>query len=339
MKKLEINSDYRYEVLIDVDWKDFLSEIERNHSKVLFIIPETLKDLVSFGGLKNVFITPDAEAQKNLSTVEKIWEKCGEIGLSRDGAIVGIGGGATTDLAGFVAATWLRGIDWYAFPTSLAGAIDAAIGGKTGINSSHGKNLIGAFHSPKQVVVDLSFFKTLPERDFKAGMAEIIKCGFIKDTKILNLLENVSENLVELIYRSIKVKSEVVSRDFKEGKLREILNYGHTLGHAVEKNENYKLRHGEAVSIGLVFAAELSRIKLGLKDEYVQLHRQILAKFDLPVTYKREAFIDLLALMSSDKKVRNSRLRFIGVSKPGRVEWIEEVSEEDLRLAYERISI
>ena len=339
MKSVKVSSDRKYEVIIGGNWSDEKKSIESRHGKVLYIIPESLKETLNLGPLQYTYFTSDAENQKSIKTLEALWNHCGEIGLRRDDAIVALGGGATTDLGGFVAATWLRGISWYSVPTSIAGAVDAAIGGKTGINSSHGKNLIGSFYSPDRVIIDLDFLRTLPERDFNAGMAEIIKCGFISDPKIFDLLEDPKTNLEELIYRSVKVKADVVSKDFKEGRLREILNYGHTLGHAIEKREEFKLRHGEAIAVGLVFAAELSGICLGLAQNEIQRHRDLLVKFKLPINYRREAFEDLINIMAGDKKTRGSRIRFIGIRKPGKVTWLEDVTLDQIRTAYERIAI
>jgi len=339
VKKLKISSDRNYKVIIGENWEIERIEIEEKHGKVLYIIPESLKEVFATKDLKFTYFVPDAEMQKNEETLSRLWEHCGEIGLRRDDAIVAIGGGATTDLAGFVAATWMRGITWYAVPTSIAGAVDAAIGGKTGINSNYGKNLIGSFYSPTRVVIDLKFFDSLPERDFNAGMAEIIKCGFISDPRILQLLDSPKENLEELIFRAVQVKAYVVSKDFREGKLREILNYAHTLGHAIEKRENYKFRHGEAIAIGLVFAAELSEIKCGLKDSFVKQHRELLSKFNLPIAYRHEAIDELIEIMQGDKKARAGKLRFIGIKKPGKVVWLESVTSDEIRAAYERIAI
>jgi len=281
---------------------------------------------------------PTGEAAKSPEYLLKMWEVCGDFGLTRSDCIIGIGGGSATDLAGFVAASWLRGITWHAIPTSLAGMVDAAIGGKTGINSSHGKNLIGAFHSPSSVVIDKDFLNSLSDRDFNAGMAEVIKSGFIADPKILELALDAKSNIAELISRSIAVKAHVVSADFKEGRLREILNYGHTLGHAIEKNEDYKLRHGEAVAIGLVFAAELSNVAGGLNSTAVQLHRDLLRKFELPTTYRPEALPKLLELMAGDKKSRGTALRFIGLEDIGKPIWLEAVTSDQITEAYGRIS-
>jgi 3-dehydroquinate synthase len=285
-----------------------------------------------------LFITPEGENQKTLDILNKIWNKCAGEQLARTDAIIGIGGGATTDLAGFVASSWLRGLTWYAFPTSLVGMVDAAIGGKTGINAKSGKNLIGAFYSPTQVVIDLAFLNTLLKRDLSAGMAEVIKCGFIADGKILQLAQNDDLDYPELIWRAIKVKADIVAKDFKESRFREVLNYGHTLGHAIEKNSGYKLRHGEAISIGMVFAAELSKQLAGLSDDVVLLHRELLRNFDLPISYPRNKFNPLFALLARDKKIKRSKLRFIGIRKIGRPVWFDDVSPSTLGNIYERIA-
>ena len=338
MRRVSITSEHKYEVQVGANWKNELTKIEKAHEKILIFAPKKLEKLLKLSSKSKVVYLPDGEAQKDLKTLEKLLGVAGKLGIKRDGAIVAIGGGATTDVSGFVAATWLRGIDWYSFPTTIAGSVDAAIGGKTGINSEFGKNTIGSFHSPKKVIVDLSFIKSLSQRDFTAGLAEVVKSGFIADRKILKLIDKPLENLEELVYRSVKVKGDVVSKDFREGKLREILNYGHTLGHAIEKLEKYQLRHGEAVSIGLVFAAELSNIRGKLSDEIVEMHRQILKTLSLPTSYDRGAKNKLFTLMESDKKARSSGLRFIGLSGIGKPIWMERVTRKELDAAFERIS-
>ena len=340
MKIINVKGEHRYPVKIDVNWTNEVKAISSIHNKVLIIAP---KSIVSKYKLKEslgvkLFLTPEGENQKNLNVLDKVWSKCAAEGIARADAIIGIGGGATTDLAGFAASSWLRGIPWYAIPTSLAGMVDAAVGGKTGINARSGKNLIGSFYSPTEVLIDLAFLNTLPKRDLSAGMAEVLKCGFIADYKILNLAQDDDLDYQQLITRAIKVKADVVSKDFKESKLREILNYGHTLGHAIEKNSGYKLRHGEAVSIGMVFAAELSKKIAGLSDDAVLLHRELLRNFDLPVSYPSNKFKPLLALLANDKKVKNSKLRFIGISKIGKPVWFDDVSPSTLSKVYERIS-
>ena len=340
MKIIKVKGEHRYEVKIGVNWTSEIKSISNIHKKTLILAPKSIASkyrLKESSSIK-VFITPEGENQKSLNVLDKVWSKCSAEGIARADAIIGIGGGATTDLAGFAASSWLRGITWYAFPTSLAGMVDAAIGGKTGINARSGKNLIGSFYSPAGVFIDLAFLNTLQQRDISAGMAEVIKCGFIADYKILNLAQDDELDYQQLISRSIKVKADVVSKDFKESKLREILNYGHTLGHAIEKNSGYKLRHGEAVSIGMVFAAELSRQLAGLADDAVLLHRELLRNFDLPISYPSNKFKPLLALLANDKKVKNSKLRFIGISKIGKPVWFDDVSPSSLSKAYERIA-
>ena len=272
---------------------------------------------------------PDAEAGKELPVLGFIWEVLGRIGVGRKDAIVSLGGGAATDVAGFAAATWLRGIDIVHVPTTLLAMVDAAVGGKTGINTDAGKNLVGAFHQPLAVLVDLATLETLPRNEIVAGMAEIVKAGFIAD--ILDLIEAdpeaaldpVGSVLPELIRRAVAVKAEVVAADEKESALREILNYGHTLAHAIERREQYRWRHGAAVSVGLVFAAELGRLAGRLDDDTAARHRAILTSLGLPVSYDADALPQLLEYMAGDKKTRSGVLRFVvldGLAKPGRLE-------------------
>ena len=274
---------------------------------------------------------PDAEEGKELPVLGFIWEVLGRIGIGRKDAVVSLGGGAATDVAGFAAATWLRGVDVVHVPTTLLGMVDAAVGGKTGINTDAGKNLVGAFHQPLAVLVDLTTLETLPRNEIIAGMAEIVKAGFIADPVILDLIEADPQAaldptgtvLPELIRRAIVVKAEVVAADEKESALREILNYGHTLAHAIERRERYKWRHGAAVSVGLVFAAELGRLAGRLDDETADRHRTVLTSLGLPIDYDADALPQLLEYMAGDKKNRAGMLRFVvldGLAKPGRLE-------------------
>ncbi|MBX7451342.1 MAG: 3-dehydroquinate synthase [Actinomycetota bacterium] len=274
---------------------------------------------------------PDAEAGKELPVVGFIWEVLGRIGLGRKDAVVSLGGGAATDVAGFAAATWLRGVDIVHIPTTLLGMVDAAVGGKTGINTDAGKNLVGAFHQPAAVLIDLATLETLPRNEIIAGMAEVVKAGFIADPVILDMIEADPDAaldptgavLPELIRRAVAVKADVVAADEKESQLREILNYGHTLAHAIERRERYQWRHGAAVAVGLVFAAELGRLAGRLDDETAQRHRSILEALGLPVTYDADALPQLLEAMLGDKKTRAGVLRFVvldGLAKPGRLE-------------------
>jgi 3-dehydroquinate synthase len=301
------------------------------HQPVLADTAEEIRVRLSDKGIEAHRIEiPDAEAGKELPVVGFIWEVLGRIGIGRKDALVSLGGGAATDVAGFAAATWLRGIDIVHVPTTLLAMVDAAVGGKTGINTEAGKNLVGAFHQPLAVLVDLATLKTLPRNEIVAGMAEVVKAGFIADPVILDLIEAgpqaaldpVGDVLPELIRRAIAVKAEVVAADEKESELREILNYGHTLGHAIERRERYQWRHGAAVSVGLVFAAELARLAGRLDDATAARHRTILTSLGLPVGYDADALPQLLEFMAGDKKTRAGVLRFVvldGLAKPGRM--------------------
>ena len=302
------------------------------HQPVLSVTAESIRNtLVDKAIDAHRIEIPDAEAGKELPVVGFIWEVLGRIGVGRRDVIVSLGGGAATDVAGFAAATWLRGVSIIHVPTTLLGMVDAAIGGKTGINTEAGKNLVGAFHQPKAVLVDLATLETLPPNEIVAGMAEIVKAGFIADPTILDLIEKdpqaaldpAGSVLPELIRRAVAVKAEVVAADEKESQLREILNYGHTLAHAIERRERYQWRHGAAVSVGLVFAAELGRLTGRLDDATADRHRAILTALGLPVSYDAEALPQLMEYMAGDKKTRAGVLRFVvldGLAKPGRLD-------------------
>jgi 3-dehydroquinate synthase len=288
---------------------------------------------------------PDGEDGKDLATAGSCWDALGRIGLTRSDAVVAVGGGAATDLGGFVAAGWMRGVRVVHVPTTLLAMVDAAVGGKTGINTGAGKNLVGAFHEPAGVVADLDTLTTVGTEEIAAGMAEVIKTGFIADPEILTLVESdpkaaldpAGPVLAELVVRSVRVKAEVVAADLRESHLREILNYGHTLGHAVERRERYRWRHGEAVSVGLVFAAELARGAGRLDDATADRHRDVLASVGLPTRYEAGALPELIEYMRVDKKSRGALLRFVvldGLARPGR---LEGPSAEELAAAYEAL--
>jgi 3-dehydroquinate synthase len=266
--------------------------------------------------------------------------------VTRSDCVVGIGGGATTDLAGFAAATWLRGVPVVLVPTTLLGMVDAAVGGKTAIDIPAGKNLVGAFHPPAGVLADLVTLETLARPDYVAGLAEIIKAGFIADGEILRLVAGDAEGAAgphgaharELVERSIAVKARVVAADLREAGLREMLNYGHTLGHAIEKLERYTFRHGDAVAIGLVFAAEVGRLAGHLTEADVALHRTLLTSVGLPVSYPRGAWPALRETMSLDKKTRGARLRMVILDGAGNPIIYENPPEDLLAQAYEAVA-
>jgi 3-dehydroquinate synthase len=299
------------------------------HPRALRLTGDTVREeLASAGFTALTAEIPDAEEGKHIEVASFCWQVLGQNDFTRSDAVVAVGGGAVTDLAGFVAATWLRGVKVIHMPTSLLGMVDASVGGKTGINTAEGKNLVGAFHPPAGVLVDLDTLDTLPKNEIISGMAEVIKCGFIADPAILDIVEKdtaaVSDPrsavLRELIERSISVKAKVVSEDLKEAGRREILNYGHTLGHAIELAERYSWRHGAAVSVGMMFAAELARSVGRLSDADADRHRNILDSLGLPITYRRDRWQALLDGMRRDKKSRGDLLRFVvldGVGRPG----------------------
>lgn len=267
-------------------------------------------------------LVPSGETQKQAEQMIRAWDVLGEAKIGRDGLIIGLGGGATTDLAGFIAATWLRGIDLIQVPTTLLGMVDAAVGGKTGIDTAAGKNLVGAFYKPVGVFVDIDHLATLPIDELRAGLGEVIKCGWIDDPVILDLigpelLDPSHPHLLEAIERSIRVKARIVTEDFKESGKREFLNFGHTLAHAIEKIENYTVRHGEAVAIGSVYAAGLGE-RLGLSPAgLTQAVRESFDAVGLPTSYRSGRRGDLVDAMFSDKKVRGGTLRFVLLAGQG----------------------
>ena len=347
---IEVAAERTYPVIIDSSWKVELSKLLEGRSKAAIIVSEkmqhSVKDLIATDTEVLIFAIADGESGKSSTTLNKVWDWLGAAGFTRSDVIIGIGGGAVTDFAGFAAASWLRGIDWVAIPTTVAGAVDAAIGGKTAINSEYGKNLVGAFHSPCAVIIDISWFETLSDRDFAAGLAEVVKAGFISDGKILELIgsSKISElrsnrtTVIELVTRAIAVKAKVVSSDFKESFDREVLNYGHTLGHAIELHCKYDLRHGECVAIGMAFMAEL-QLSLGLiTASLAQQHLDILKNLGLPTTYKLQAWPSLLASMYLDKKSRGKTLRLVTIKGIGITDRLENPDEKILSAAYEKVS-
>ncbi len=299
---------------------------------------------------------PDGEDAKTAQVAVDAWEQLGAAGFTRSDAVVTVGGGATTDMGGFIAATWLRGVPVVHVPTTLLGMVDAAVGGKTGMNTGAGKNLVGSFHEPAGVICDLDVLVSLPEAELVAGLAEVLKAGFIADPEILALAEKGPADLLdpgspvlrEVIERAIRVKVDVVVGDLKErggpqgDPGREALNYGHTLAHAVEKQTAYGVRHGEAVSLGMVFVAELARLTGRLDDETAARHATVLSSVGLPTTLAQAgvrgvSFEDLLATMRVDKKARGASLRFVVLDGLARPVILTDPAEDALRAAYDHV--
>lgn len=299
-------------------------------------------------------VIADAEAGKTVDVANDVWRRLGDEGFTRSDAIVGLGGGAATDLAGFIAATWMRGIRYVNCPTSLLAMVDASTGGKTGINTEAGKNLVGSFYAPAGVLADLRTLSTLPGDIFIEGLGEVAKSAFIEDTAMLGVLEShagqlrgfdgatflgsdLQDVVAELIERTVTVKMHHVSADLKERGRREFLNYGHTLGHAIEKLEHFRWRHGNAVAVGMVFAAELSHILGYIDADLVAYHRSLLTSLGLPTSWQGGSFDEVLALMHKDKKARGKSLRFVLLDRPGHVIHVQDPPQEAVREAFERI--
>jgi 3-dehydroquinate synthase len=320
--------------------------------KVLIVYPqplattaEALSENLKDSGFEVLLAeVPAAEDAKRVEVAAFCWQIMGKSDFHRNDAVIGLGGGSTTDLAGFVAATWLRGVRSVLIPTTLLGMVDAAIGGKTGINTTEGKNLVGAFYAPHSVVIDLDTLHSLPRNELLAGMAEVVKYGFIADPWILETLENdpaatdpSSTVFEELIRRSIAIKEGVTGRDFTESGEREFLNYGHTLGHAIEHAERYKWRHGAAISIGMVFAAELSMLSGKLSEADVIKHRSVFESLGLPTTYRADRWPQLLDTMQKDKKSRAGSLRFVVLEKIGKPTMLNAPTPELVFTAFQAI--
>lgn len=357
MIRIEVRADRAYEVAVGsgalAGVGDAVGDAQRVavlHPRTLRPVAERLADAVAAD--VSLVEVPDAEQAKTAAVLDGCWRLLADEGFTRSDVVVGLGGGATTDLAGFVAATWLRGVRYVAVPTTVLGMVDAAVGGKTGINLPQGKNLVGAFHEPAAVLCDLDLLATLPDADLRAGLAEVVKCGFIADPAILDLVEAdpaavtdpASPALAEAVVRGIRVKADVVSADLREstsvGKRvgRELLNYGHTLGHAIERREGYTWRHGEAISVGMVFVAELSHALGRLDAATLARHRDVLASLGLPTTYDADAWADLRAAMNLDKKTRGSSLRFVVLDALVDAAVLSSPPEDALAAAWARIA-
>ena len=288
---------------------------------------------------------PDAEQGKRIEVAAFCWQVMGQADFTRTDAVIGYGGGAVTDLAGFVAATWLRGVQVVHVPTTVLGLVDAAVGGKTGINTAEGKNLVGAFWAPRAVIGDLDELASLSPNEATAGFAEVVKAGFIWEPEILDIIEADPSRAVDTttsefrraVELAIQMKATVVSGDFREAGHREILNYGHTLGHAIEHSERYRWRHGAAISVGMLYAAELSRLAGRLSDAAAERHRTVLESLGLPVSYRAGAWQQLLATMQRDKKTRGGMLRFIVLDDVAKPTVLQAPDESLLFAAYQEI--
>jgi 3-dehydroquinate synthase len=290
------------------------------------------------GGMEvEVFALPAGESQKTLAVAARIYDRMAKAGLDRKSVLAAVGGGVVTDLGGFVASTYMRGIPSILVPTTLLGQVDAAIGGKTGVNLRQGKNLVGTFAQPRFVLCDPEALRTLPSREYVSGLGEVVKYGMIRDTALFEFLEKNVEGLRgrdpgildEVVYRCAAIKADVVTRDERESGERAILNYGHTIGHALEAAGDYRLlHHGEAVSIGMEAEAVIS-MKLGIAPiEALAAQNRLLKLCGLPTRIRKLSEKKVLASLRLDKKNVAGKTRFVLPEAVGRVRWGVEVAPE-----------
>jgi 3-dehydroquinate synthase len=311
-------------------------------TKVWRAAGKAVKAAIPRDALKNVHLFDDAETKKNMRTVEALCRKLTRAGADRKSLIIAVGGGVVGDVAGFVAASYLRGVALVHVPTTLVAQVDSSIGGKTGVNLPEGKNLVGAFYPPRLVVIDTDLLRTLPERQFRSGIAEVIKYGVIADAELFAYLEQNMEKLLRkdrdaleyLIPRCVEIKADVVSRDERESGLREILNFGHTFGHALESVTKYRrYLHGEAVAWGMIAAALVGR-ELGItRNDDVSRVVSLIRRIGKMPDWPRVGPKILIAAMLSDKKTRAGKLRFVVSPRIGEAHSSEAVSMEALERA------
>jgi len=318
--------------------------------KVGPLFADTVVKSLQDAGIRTTLITiPNGEQSKNLQLVHQCYDQLAEARLERKSFVVALGGGVVGDLAGFVAATYLRGVDFVQIPTTLLSQVDSSVGGKVGVNLKAGKNLVGAFYQPKLVLCDLDSLRTLPEREFRAGLAEVIKYGIIDDARLFNRLEKEIDLLLKLdtaclegiIARCCQIKAKVVGEDEKESGLRAILNYGHTIGHAIEAITRYgTYLHGEAISIGQVAAGYLSHQLTGFSEPHAERARCLFERTGLPTTIKlsKSQRQRLLGAMQLDKKVSAGEVKFVLAHKIGSVTPGHRIAPDLIHAALDAVS-
>ncbi len=347
--------DNPYEIVIgdgcleDVG-KELISLGVKNNCKILIISNKeisqhygntVIKSIERIGIKPTLFLIEEGEDKKNINTISKIHDAAFNSKLERGSLMIALGGGVIGDMTGFAAATWLRGIGFIQIPTTLLSMVDASVGGKTGVNHPGGKNLIGAFHQPKLVLIDTGTLQTLPEREFRAGMAEVIKYAIIGDKLLFNILENTSKinslsnvgnNLVsEIIERSVSIKANIVVSDEKESGLRAVLNYGHTFGHVVETLCGYgNFLHGEAVAIGMIAVSELGLLRKSWKPDDSNRQKELILKAGLPTQWPNLDEAKVLRTLQGDKKVKDGNIRFIIPTGIGSVEIFNNITKEEI---------
>ncbi len=317
-----------------------IDSLQKDYSHCALIMDKHVHKLYSSKFLSlpiDIITIPQGEHSKTLETATQVWNQLFEQGFDRKSLIIGLGGGVTTDLAGFVASTYMRGIDVIYIPTTLLGMVDAAIGGKTAVNLGQGKNIIGAIHHPQSIYICEKFLETLPEREFIAGLAEVIKSTIIGDSELFFEMEQSIDQLRQrepqlirtILQRTTQLKSHIVAQDEKDHGIRAQLNYGHTFGHSIESLTNYKLLlHGEAVSIGMSCAAHIAQ-KLGLTDQtFVDRQDALCRSIGLPTTLPNIDDKKLISLMKQDKKSNFQKINLIVPEKVGKVITVSDVRED-----------
>lgn len=346
MKKLTVNAKTKnYDITIKEGLIAEILDYLQQDKKKFLITNNTLEklypDLVS--SFENKIVIKDGEEYKNFETFEFIINELLKRKIERKDLILALGGGVVGDLAGFAASSVLRGVNFVQIPTTLLSQVDSSVGGKTGFNTKYGKNLIGAFYQPESVLIDTNFLKTLPVREIKTGLGEVVKYSFIEkkcsDDEKIHLSKYLDEadpnnlDFKEIIYRSVALKASVVSKDEKEAGLRAVLNFGHTFAHSIETITNYKkFTHGEAVAMGMKLAFELSYNLNFINKEYLDYAFNLIDKFNLAPVYKIECDKDeYINIMKSDKKVSNSKIRLVLPTSKGEVKIFDNIKEDDIK--------
>lgn len=352
-KRITIDTDQKYDIVIDSSFKALLEELSRFSiaNRKLCIVTESnvgplygqevLELLKSFAKEVILFSFPAGEENKNLQTVQNLYETLIKNHFERNDMLIALGGGVVGDLTGFVASTYLRGIDFIQLPTSLLAQVDSSIGGKTGVDFNQYKNMVGAFYQPKLVYMNLSTLSSLPEKEYYSGMSEIIKHGLIKDKSYFQWIHNFKNEIKsrdfnvieEMILRSCQIKKDVVEKDPHEKGERALLNFGHTLGHAIEKLMNFSLLHGECVSIGCILASRISYNRGYLTKEEMESISLLFQEF-LPFNRNLALNVEeIIKVSKSDKKMENGIIKFILIKKIGDAYIDKTVSEVEMQTA------
>ena len=358
MKRLTIDlSDRSYDILINRNILPKIGEFISNQfkpSRIIIVTHPSVKNLFGekinsglacIGNSFDFIEIPEGETSKTLQQAEFIYDRMLEMNCDRKSAMIALGGGVIGDLTGFIAATYQRGIPFIQIPTTLLAQVDSSVGGKTAINHSRGKNMIGAFYQPKLVIIDLDTLQTLPKKEFRAGLAEVVKYGVIADVKLFNFIENNTKEILSLnsdclehiIETSCSIKARVVEKDERENRHRMILNFGHTFGHSIETLTNYtKYLHGEALAIGMIQAAWLS-VETGRCTKEVPIRiTNLLKKIGLPTQPPDLKSQSIIESMYHDKKTSHNKLRFILVKDIGSVEIVDDVPQVPIKLVLDK---